>query len=171
MKTKTLGYLIYTSLIAALFIFTLSVSGSNHKSDMPSKSIVEIAADDARFTILVDALTRTGLAEALQGEGPFTVFAPTNDAFKALFKDLGVEGLEDISNDQLKPVLLYHVVSGKVMAADVKSGDVPTLNSKNSIKVETTGQGVVINTSANVVITDIEGTNGVIHVIDAVLVP
>lgn len=135
-----------------------------------SQTIVDIAVQDGRFTTLVAALEAAGLVEALQGEGHFTVFAPTDDAFAAL-----PEGAIDAllaDNEALSEVLLYHVISGGVKAADVVSLDgqeVETLSGE-SVKVMLDGESVMIN-EATVIITDIEGSNGVIHVIDAVLLP
>jgi uncharacterized surface protein with fasciclin (FAS1) repeats len=134
------------------------------------KSIVDIAVEDGRFTTLVTALQEAGLVEALQAEGPYTVFAPTDDAFTALPDG----ALEDLIADKeaLTGVLLYHVVDGKVMAADVVGLDgqeVETL-SEEKVAVSLDGENVKINDSM-VVITDIEASNGVIHVIDAVLLP
>jgi uncharacterized surface protein with fasciclin (FAS1) repeats len=130
--------------------------------------IVDIAVNDGRFSTLVTALQAANLVDTLKGEGPFTVFAPTDDAFNALPAGT-LEGLlADIP--ALTNVLLYHVVPGKVMAADVvnlTSADT-VLGQPVSISVD--GDAVKVN-DAQVVITDIEGKNGVIHVIDAVLVP
>ena len=133
-------------------------------------SIVDIAVEDGRFTTLVTALQAAGLVEALQGDGPFTVFAPTDDAFAAL-----PEGaLDDLLADTeaLSSVLLYHVVDGAVMAADVGGLDGQEIDTLSGDKVLITvdGENVLVNES-NVIITDIEGSNGVIHVIDAVLLP
>ena len=135
--------------------------------EMP-KTIVDIAVADGRFTTLVAAVQAAGLVETLSGEGPFTVFAPTDDAFAKLPAGT-VEGLlADIP--ALTDILLYHVVSGKVMAADVvtlESADT-VLGKPVSIKVDM--DKVYVN-DAQVIITDIEASNGVIHVIDAVLLP
>jgi transforming growth factor-beta-induced protein len=162
-----------------LFVITLftslnmisSVKANNVGEGTPALTVVEIAIADERFSILVEAVSKAGLVEALSAEGPFTVFAPTNDAFEMLFKDLGVNGVEDLSAEQLTPILLYHVVSGKVMAADVKSGKVSTLNKDAWMNIEAGSKGVTIDEASNVIITDVEGTNGVIHVIDRVLIP
>ena len=132
------------------------------------KDIVEIAIGDNRFTTLVAAVKAANLVETLKGKGPFTVFAPTDDAFKKLPAGT-VEGLlKDIPT--LKNILLFHVVSGKVMAADVvKLKSANTVLGK-SVAVKVTNGKVAVN-DANVVITDIEASNGVIHVIDSVLLP
>jgi transforming growth factor-beta-induced protein len=135
-----------------------------------AKTIVDIAVEDGRFTTLVTALTEAGLVDALLAEGPFTVFAPTDEAFAALPEGALEELLAD--KDALTNVLLYHVVDGKVMAADVVGLDgqeVSTL-SGDPIMVAADDMGVMINES-KVVITDIEASNGVIHVVDAVILP
>ncbi len=154
----------------------------SHKNSMPeddmeevanqelSKTIVDIAVKDGRFTTLVTALTEAGLVDALLADGPFTVFAPTDEAFAAL-PEGALEGLL-ADNDALTNVLLYHVVDGKVMAADVvglNGQEVVTL-SGDQIMVSADDMGVMIN-DFNVVITDIEASNGVIHVVDAVILP
>jgi transforming growth factor-beta-induced protein len=136
----------------------------------PALSIVDIAVQDGRFTTLVTALEAAGLVETLQGEGPFTVFAPTDDAFAALPEGAIEELLAD--PEALANVLLYHGVSGSVTAEEVITFDgqeVATLSGQD-VKVMVDGESVMIN-DANVIITDIEGSNGVIHVIDAVLIP
>lgn len=131
-------------------------------------SVVDIAVANPDFSILVEAVTKAGLAGALSAEGPFTVFAPTNEAFNALFEKLGVTGIKDLTAEQLKPILTYHVVSGKIMSTDLSNTSVATLNGKK-IKVDVS-KGVYINES-KVVKADISGTNGVVHVIDRVLIP
>lgn len=133
-------------------------------------SIVDIAISDGRFTTLVTALQEAGLVEALQGEGPFTVFAPTDDAFAAL-----PEGtLESLLADKeaLSSVLLYHVVDGKNMAADVIALDgqeIPALSGE-AILVKVEGDSAYAS-NALILITDIEAGNGVIHVVDSVMLP
>ena len=131
-------------------------------------TVVDIAVANADFSILVEAVTKADLAGALSAEGPFTVFAPTNEAFKALFKELGVSGINDLTAEQLTPILTYHVVSGKVMSTDLSNTSVATLNGEK-IKIDVSN-GVKINDS-HVTAADIKGSNGVIHVIDKVLIP
>jgi transforming growth factor-beta-induced protein len=143
------------------------------KEPMPTpteapKSIVAIAVADGRFTTLVTALKAAGLVETLQGEGPFTVFAPTDEAFARL----PAGTVEALLNDpeQLKALLLYHVVAGKVMAADARM--LTEAETVNGEKVKITAQGEMLKVNdSQVVLPDIEGSNGVIHVIDAVLLP
>jgi transforming growth factor-beta-induced protein len=137
-----------------------------------SRDIVDIAVEDGRFTTLVTAVEAAGLVDTLKSEGPFTVFAPTDEAFAALPEGTVEALLADIP--ALTDVLLYHVVPGKVMAADVlgldgQSAGTALEGQSNAIKVD--GENVILNNSVNVIITDIEASNGVIHVIDAVLLP
>jgi uncharacterized surface protein with fasciclin (FAS1) repeats len=131
-------------------------------------TIVEVAAANEDFETLVAAVTAAGLAETLSGDGPFTVFAPTDEAFEALPEGVLDALLLPENKDALTSILTYHVVSGEVMAADVQPGDVETVEG-SSIAITTDG-GVKVNES-NVVATDVDASNGVIHVIDAVLVP
>ena len=130
--------------------------------------IVAIASGNEDFSTLVAAVAAAGLVETLQGEGPFTVFAPTNAAFAALPAGLVDKLLLPENKDLLVKILTYHVVSGTVLAADVTAGDVPTVEGQN-ITI-TTDMGVKVN-GATVTATDIIASNGVIHVIDAVILP
>jgi len=132
-------------------------------------TIVDIALNDGRFTTLVTAVEAAGLAETLAGEGPFTVFAPTDDAFAALLAGT-VEGLlNDIP--ALTDVLLYHVVSGAVNAETLAGLDSVTTVQGSDIRIEVRDGVVYLNDTIQVVITDIQASNGVIHVIDGVLLP
>ena len=133
--------------------------------------VVDIAIANASFSHLVDAVIKANLVDALKADGPFTIFAPTDAAFEALFTELGVNGIEDLSAEDLTPILTYHVVSGNVRAVDVNTGTVPTLNTEADIEIDADGSGVVLNGSSNVIATDVQGTNGVVHVIDKVLIP
>ena len=134
-------------------------------------TVVDIAIANPSFTHLVAAVVKADLVNALIADGPFTVFAPTDAAFEALFTELGVTGIEDLSAETLTPILLYHVVSGNVRAADVSTGMVPTLNTEAELDINADGSGVMINGSTNVIVTDVQGKNGVVHVIDKVLLP
>ncbi|RIH63338.1 fasciclin domain-containing protein [Mariniphaga sediminis] len=131
-------------------------------------TVVNIALANENFTTLVQAVVKAGLVDALSADGPFTVFAPTNAAFDALFAQLGISGIDDLTAEQLIPILTYHVVSGNVVSTELSSGEVETLNGKN-LSVDLSA-GVKINES-EVVAADIQGSNGVIHVIDQVLLP
>jgi uncharacterized surface protein with fasciclin (FAS1) repeats len=131
--------------------------------------IVAVATGAGSFGTLLAAVTAAGLVETLQGAGPFTVFAPNDDAFAALPAGLVDALLKEENLATLVKVLTYHVVSGAVLAADVATGDVATVEGSTIAVV--VGDGVVLNDSAHVIATDIKASNGVVHVIDAVLVP
>ncbi|MFM7047581.1 MAG: fasciclin domain-containing protein [Actinomycetota bacterium] len=137
---------------------------------MPAEAgdIVAVASGNPDFSTLVAAVAAAGLVETLQGEGPFTVFAPTNAAFEALPAGLLEKLLLPENVGVLTAILTYHVVAGKVMSTDVTAGDVPSVEG-STIAVTTDG-GVKVN-GANVVAVDVAASNGVIHVIDAVIVP
>lgn len=163
-----------TTPLKATFVAATLAFGA---SAVSAKSIVEIAAGDERFTTLVAAVTAAGLAETLSGPGPFTVYAPVNDAFAAL-PDGTVETLLLPENkDQLTNVLLYHVDDRKLMAEDFPDGAnyfKPVLDSER-LCITKSADGVEIadgsGASASVVIADIVADNGVIHVVDKVLLP
>ncbi len=134
---------------------------------MVEKDIVDTAVAAGSFNTLVQAVQAAGLEETLRGEGPFTVFAPTDEAFDALPEGTLESLLED--EEALANVLTYHVVAGEYLAEDVVSMDSAQTVQGDMIMFDTTG-GVMVN-DANVVQTDIQATNGVIHVIDTVLIP
>jgi len=139
-----------------------------------SKNCVEVAASNPDFTTLVTAVTAAGLGEILSGTGPFTIFAPTNEAFAKLPAGTLETLTQPASKETLAKILTYHVVAGEVMAKDVKPGVVTTA-AGGTFTVATTGGKVTITDAmggtANVTATDIQCSNGVIHVIDAVLMP
>ena len=151
---------------ALISIILGSVLAISSVSAFAARDIVQTAVKAGTFKTLVTALKAADLVKTLKGKGPYTVFAPTDEAFAKIPKaDLDAL-LAD--KEKLTAVLTYHVVSGKVMAKDVKAGDVPTVNGK-TIKIATEG-GVMVNDS-KVTATDIKAKNGVIHVIDTVLMP
>jgi len=133
------------------------------------KTIVETAVDAGSFTTLVAAVQAAGLVDTLSGEGPFTVFAPTDEAFAALPEGTVESLLLEENRDQLVSILTYHVVPGAVMSGDLSDGMMATTVQGSDVTVSL-GEGVMID-GANVVAADIEASNGVIHVIDAVILP
>jgi transforming growth factor-beta-induced protein len=159
----------------ALLMGVSSCSKDDESNDMmQTNNIVDVASADPNFSILVAALDKAGLAGTLQGDGPFTVFAPTNAAFTSLLADLGISSLDDLSAETLKPILLYHVLSGKVLSTDLTDGYVNTLSSgpdQTKISLEVDKQNVRLNGSSSITMADIKASNGVIHVIDKVLLP
>ncbi|MCT7990887.1 fasciclin domain-containing protein [Laspinema olomoucense] len=138
-------------------------------TEMSQQTIAEIAAGNESFTTLTSALEAAGLTETLSGEGPFTVFAPTDEAFAALPEGTLEQLLQPENRDILVQVLTYHVVEGSVMSGDLSTTEVPSVEGR-SINVTVAEDGVMVN-SANVVKADIEASNGVIHVIDQVILP
>ena len=158
------------ALVMVFIMMFMSFSTGVFAADSPgsSKDIIDTAVEAGDFTTLATALEKADLVKTLKGEGPFTVFAPTDAAFEKLFKELGITAEELLARKDLADILLYHVVPGKVMSADLKDGmKVKTLAGK---KAKISLDPVQVN-KANVVKADIEGSNGVIHVIDAVLLP
>jgi len=136
-------------------------------ASMAKADIVVTAVGAGQFNTLAKALTAAGLVDTLKGPGPFTVFAPTDEAFAKI----PPEKLNALLADKaaLTKVLTYHVVSGKVVAADVKTGQVKTVEGQ-SLNVNVSSAGVTVN-NAKVIKTDVMATNGVIHVIDTVVLP
>jgi uncharacterized surface protein with fasciclin (FAS1) repeats len=134
-----------------------------------AQDIVDVAVGAGSFNTLVAAVQAAGLVETLKGEGPFTVFAPTDEAFAALPAGTVENLLKPENKDQLVAILTYHVVPGKVMSTDLSNGmEAATVQGAN-VTIMTEG-GVKVN-GANVVTADVEASNGVIHVIDAVILP
>lgn len=136
---------------------------------MSHLTIAEIAAGSESFTTLTTALEVAGLTDTLSGEGPFTVFAPTDEAFAALPEGTLEQLLQPENRELLVQILTYHVVEGSVMSGDLTTSEVPSIEGR-SINV-TVGEDSVMVNSANVVQADIEASNGVIHVIDQVILP
>lgn len=157
---------------AASFLLILSVLASAMPAAAGSgkKDIVETAVAAGSFNTLVAALQAAGLAETLKGKGPFTVFAPTDEAFAKLPAGTVGSLLKPENKEKLKAILLYHVVSGEVAAAQVvKLNSAKTINGQN-VQIMVNDGNVMVN-DASVVKADVMASNGVIHVIDTVLLP
>jgi uncharacterized surface protein with fasciclin (FAS1) repeats len=161
--------------VAIATALVLSACGSDSEKAMEETTeqtsvgtIVDVASGAGNFSTLVAAVTAADLAETLSGEGPFTVFAPTDDAFAALPAGVLDALLLPENKELLARILTYHVVSGKVMAADVTAGDVATVEGQ-TVKLGTEG-GVTVN-GATVISADVAASNGVIHAIDQVILP
>ncbi len=150
--------------VASLAIVAATVSNVSVAAE---KNIVDTAVSAGSFNTLVTAIQKAGLVDTLKGKGPFTVFAPTDAAFAKIPK----AQLDALLADKamLTKVLTYHVVAGKVMAADVKAGSAKSVEGSD-LTITTSNGGVQVD-SANVVKTDIVASNGVIHVIDSVMIP
>lgn len=153
--------------LQALLISVVALAG--HHGEM-KKDIVDTAVAAGQFNTLAAALGAAGLVDTLKGEGPFTVFAPTDEAFAKLPEGTVESLLEPENKDKLIAILTYHVVPGAVMAADVVKLDSATTVNGADVTISVSDAGVKVD-GANVVKTDIKTSNGVIHVIDAVILP
>ena len=159
MKTKNLVSLV----LALVMVFTLSSFAFAQDAD-----IVDAAAANEDFSTLVAAVQAAGLVDALKGEGPFTVFAPVNAAFEPLAADGTLDALLADPSGDLTQILLYHVVSGKVMSTDLSDGMQAETLQGSPVTFTISDDGAMVN-DANIVSADIEVANGVIHVIDSVI--
>ena len=154
----------------ALTLLVVSLSLVASAGSMGKKDIVDTAVAAGDFKTLATALQAAGLVDTLKGKGPFTVFAPTDEAFAKLPAGTVENLLKPENHEKLVSILTYHVVPGKVMAKDVvKLHEAKTVNGKD-VKIMTEGGKVMVD-NANVVKTDIACSNGVIHVIDSVILP
>ena len=162
--TLTLG------LISAAGVAAYEQNKSAKKHDH-RKTVVDVAAGDERFSTLVTAIKAADLAETLKGEGPFTVFAPTNKAFAQLPDGTLKSLLKPENRDQLRAILTYHVAPAMAKAGDVIKLDRVTTVQGQPVRINATDKGVILNGSARVIATDVVADNGVIHVIDSVLMP
>jgi len=166
------------AVVAVLTVpFVIAACGEEEEAASPSpsatmaqKDIVDTAIEAGSFTTLVSAVQAAGLEETLRGEGPYTVFAPTDDAFAAVPKKT-MDALLEKPKGALTDVLTYHVVPGKVMSTDLSDGMMVKTVNGESLKITIKEDGTVMVGDAMVVTADIETSNGVIHVIDTVLVP
>jgi uncharacterized surface protein with fasciclin (FAS1) repeats len=167
-------------LVGILLLATLAACGGGDDDDdhgpAQPANIVQVAQQDSRFSVLVEAVQAAGLTETLSAPGPLTVFAPTNDAFTALLAELGLTKEQLLNNKPLlTAVLQYHVVSGSVPSAQVPLGKAITPVAGGIFKVEKTGSDLVItdgrNRNSKIVQADIAASNGVIHAVDKVLLP
>ncbi len=164
---KTTRILALVTLLASAL--TAPAARASDHSTQPAGDLVAVASGAGKFNTLVAAVKAAGLVETLQGKGPFTVFAPTDEAFAKLPEGTVASLLKPENKEKLVAILTYHVVPGKVMAADVKTMKAKTVNGKElSLKVE---DGKVSVDGAKVIKTDVAAKNGVIHVIDSVILP
>ena len=159
------------NVIAAIFLGLLgTIANAGHHGEMKAKDIVDTAVGAGQFNTLAAALEAADLVETLKGDGPFTVFAPTDEAFAKLPEGTVESLLQPENLDQLTAILTYHVVAGKVMAEDVVNLTAATTVNGSDVAIAVQDGGVRVN-NANVIKTDIGASNGVIHVIDTVILP
>lgn len=164
-------------LLSLALALGLVFGAAQAQNSMPA-TVVDIATSNDDFSTLVAAVVEADLAGVLSGEGPFTVFAPTNEAFAAALEALGITAEELLASPDLAGILTYHVVAGKLLASDVLAaveagGGTAMVETVNGapISVQVVDGNVVIDGVATVVLTDLEAGNGVVHVIDAVILP
>ncbi len=167
-KENTMLKKLFTALTLTVSFAFLSIAHAGHHG--MKKDIVDVAAANGSFNTLVAAVKAADLVTTLKGDGPFTVFAPTDEAFAKLPKGTVEMLLKPENKDKLAAVLTYHVVAGKVMAADVVKVDSAATVQGQKVMVKVEGGNVMIN-KAKVVMADVKASNGVIHVIDTVLLP
>ena len=170
---KITSFLLSTIMILSIYLLSTSkVSAIEYNYSKDEKNIVDIAVSDGRFNTLVEALKAAGLVDTLKGKGPFTVFAPTDDAFKKLPAGT-LEGLLKPENKEtLKDILLYHVAKGNLSSKDISKLNGKELALANGKKVKVTVKdGDVFLNDSKIIIVDIKASNGTIHVIDTVLLP
>ncbi len=165
--------------LAVLLVVGLAACGGGQEQEQQASdqmasetpgTIAEIASNDSRFSTLVTALDSAGLVQTMQDGGPFTVFAPTNAAFNALPDGTVEDLLQPENRERLTAILTYHVVEGAAMAADVQSMSSATTLEGSDVSISTSDGSVQVG-GATVVQADVEASNGVIHAIDAVLMP
>jgi len=168
MFSKTFGT--FGAALALLVTASVAPAQMANDQDAPSKNIVEVAAEAGTFNTLIAAAKAADLVDALTGEGPLTVFAPTDDAFAKLPEGTVETLLKPENKDKLQAVLLYHVVEGKVTSDQVVNLTSATTLEGDTIDISVK-MGKVYVDDAQVIAADIEASNGVIHVIDAVILP
>lgn len=168
--TNTLNKIAFATLVTLTIVFFAStiIASDHKKSETSEKDIISIAIEAGSFNTLATALTEANLVETLKGEGPFTVFAPTDEAFAKLPEGT-VEGLLKDKN-ALTNILLYHVVSGNVTSGEVVKLNSASTLAKSDVKIKVEDGKVFIN-NAQVTTADVMASNGVIHIIDTVLIP
>lgn len=172
LKVATTGGVMLNNSSKVIATDVVATNGIIHVIDkvLLPPTVVDLALQNSMFSTLVLAVVKADLAKTLSGSGSFTVFAPTNDAFAALFKKLNVTGIDALTKEQLIPILLSHVVSGNVQSGSLISGSVATLNTLKPFNVSVSSSGVSINGKINVIKSDVQGKNGVVHVIDNVII-
>ena len=174
MKTSKINIKIWSFLLALVFIVVACDDDDPSTPGSESQTITEIAASNDDFTILTSALIKADLDGVLDGSGSFTVFAPTDDAFE----QAGITNLDNLSAEDLRPILLNHVVAGTILSTDLQAGD-NYVSSENATGPNETklslyinnGDQVVVNNNATVTTPNLMASNGVIHVIDSVIMP
>ena len=168
-NSKVIKAVTFTLMASMILLSMMAGAAQDYKK--AEQNIVEVAVANGNFNTLAAALKAADLVDVLKGDGPFTVFAPTDEAFAKLPEGTVESLLKPENIDQLKAVLTYHVVSGEVMAADVVKLDSATTVNGADVKIAVVEDAVKLNEGSTVVLTDVKASNGVIHVIDTVILP
>ncbi len=175
MKIKKMSFYLMFAAVLTLGVSLTSCDDDDDKDVMPkTNTIVDIAVSDANFSILVQALTKTDLVSTLNGSTNYTVFAPTDAAFQALLAELKLNSLDQIPTDELKKILLYHVVGGSNKSTALSTGYYPSASEKQDgyfYSIYFDKEALMLNGKAKVTQADIMADNGVVHVIDKVITP
>ena len=169
-KVNRLASIGVAAIVMAGFTASLSAIAGDYGKEQKAGDIVDVAVENGHFTTLAAALEAAGLVETLKSDGPFTVFAPTDAAFAALPEGTVESLLQPENREQLVSILTYHVVSGRVMAADVVTLDEAATVNGQKVSIDVVDGKVEID-EATVILADVDASNGVIHVIDTVILP
>jgi transforming growth factor-beta-induced protein len=153
-----------------LFVLLLVVFIANSASSQ-SPSTIKILYQDTRFSILTKAIEKAGLMDIFDEKSSITLFAPTNEAFEDFFEKMGVKSIDELSAEQLKPILLFHIAGYKIPSAGLYPGTIETLNKNAGLSVKIVNEKVILNNESNIITKDIKTTNGYIHAIDRVMIP
>ncbi|WP_044203089.1 fasciclin domain-containing protein [Echinicola pacifica] len=170
MKNSKVRFPILLAIFSS-WMFLVACNDDDEPTPVAQEDIVDIVVGSDNFTTLEAAVIQADLVSTLQGDGPFTVFAPTDDAFTAFLEDNDMSASDLLANDDLAGILTYHVLSGEVVASAVMPGEVTTVNGASFYVSEDANGAIWINGAAKVTTTDIMATNGLIHVLDYVIMP
>lgn len=170
-NSKYMKAITFTLMASMILLSMAAGAAQDAHSKKSDQDIVDVAVANGNFNTLAAALTAAGLLDVLKGDGPFTVFAPTDEAFAKLPEGTVESLLKPENIEQLKAVLTYHVVAGKVMAEDVVKLNTATTVNGADVKITIADDTVKLNNGSTVVMTDVNASNGVIHVIDTVILP
>lgn len=170
-NSKATKAITFTLMVSMLLLSMVAGAAQDKHKTNDAQDIVDVAVSNGNFNTLAAALTAAGLVDVLKGDGPFTVFAPTDEAFAKLPEGTVESLLKPENIEQLKAILTYHVVSGKVMAEDVVKLNKATTVNGTDVKIAVVDEAVKLNNDSTVVMTDVNASNGVIHVIDTVILP
>lgn len=170
-NSRVIKGITFTLIATMILLSMMAGAAQEHSHKKTDQNIVDVAVENGNFNTLAAALKAAGLVDVLKGDGPFTVFAPTDEAFAKLPKGTVESLLQPENIVQLKAILTYHVVPGKVLANDVVKLDSTTTVNGADVNISVIDSTVKLNDGSKVIMTDVKASNGVIHVIDNVILP